>query len=52
MKTQTKPFVVVTKRRRAAQSDAETLAFRQSVFRTPETKPLTKEDVRAGLNRR
>jgi hypothetical protein len=52
MKTQTRPFVVVTKRRRTERADAEALVFRKSVFQTPDTKPLTKEDVRASLNRR
>jgi len=51
MKTQTRPFVVVTKRRRTEPSQAEAVFLRKSVFRD-EAKPVTKEDVRAGLKAR
>jgi hypothetical protein len=51
MKTQTRPFVVVTKRRRA-EADAEAAFLRKSVFRDATAKPVTKEDVRAGLKAR
>ena len=51
MKPQTRPFVVITKRRQT-EADAEAAFLRKSVFRDVSVKPLTKEDIRAGLKAR
>ncbi len=52
MKPQIRPFVVVTKRRQAERTDAQTAFLTKSAFKDSGIKPVTKEDVRAGLARR
>jgi hypothetical protein len=50
MKPQTRPFVIVTKRRRTDHAEAESVFTRKSVFRDA-AKRVTKEDVQAALGR-